>query len=208
MAFQNKGFISNEISHSEVIYVCAQQMRDHIVTSSFIGWEHTQNDPCSLIISRCSTKMFCWTVAVIITWYDQLSCFTDFSWSTHTRWHRRAIYVMRFKSSKSDIWSTFVIPYSWQYLAVAFIPLILNGQPIAAQKNKVWGALVWVLSLFSIALQALLEENITRKLLSLYLNLFFKILLFQVTFPMFFLLLHFSLHSSCWFVVREVLELL
>ena len=36
-------------------------------------------------------------------------------------------------------------------------------------------------SLFSIALYALLEENITRKLLSLSLNLFFKVLLFQVT---------------------------
>ena len=41
-------------------------------------------------------------------------------------------------------------------------------------------------SLFSIALEALLEENITRKLLSLSLDLFFKILLFQVTFLIFF----------------------
>ena len=37
-------------------------------------------------------------------------------------------------------------------------------------------------SLFSMALEALLEENITKKLLSLSLDLFFKILLFQVTF--------------------------
>ena len=36
-------------------------------------------------------------------------------------------------------------------------------------------------SLFSIALQALLEENIARKLLTLSLDIFFKILLFQVT---------------------------
>ena len=41
-------------------------------------------------------------------------------------------------------------------------------------------------SLLSIALEALLEENITRKLLSFSLDLFFKISLFQVTFLIFF----------------------
>ena len=41
-------------------------------------------------------------------------------------------------------------------------------------------------SLFLIALEALLEEIIARKLLSLSLDLFFKILLFQVTFLIFF----------------------
>ena len=49
------------------------------------------------------------------------------------------------------------------------------------------GQLQWAIpSLFSIALEALVEENITLKLLSLYLDLFFKILLFQVTFLIFF----------------------
>ena len=41
-------------------------------------------------------------------------------------------------------------------------------------------------SLFLIALEALLEENITRNLLSPSLDLFFKILLFQVAFLIFF----------------------
>ena len=39
-------------------------------------------------------------------------------------------------------------------------------------------------SLFSIACEAFLEENTTKKLLSLSLDLFFKILLFQATFHM------------------------
>ena len=43
-----------------------------------------------------------------------------------------------------------------------------------------------ILSLFSIALEDLLEENITKKLLSLSLDLFFKFLLFLVTFLIFF----------------------
>ena len=41
-------------------------------------------------------------------------------------------------------------------------------------------------SCFSLALEALLEQNITRKVLSLSLELFFNILLFQVTFFIFF----------------------
>ena len=44
----------------------------------------------------------------------------------------------------------------------------------------------WVIPSFLIALQALLEENPTRKLLSLSLDLFFKILLFQVAFHILF----------------------
>ena len=49
------------------------------------------------------------------------------------------------------------------------------------------GQLQWAIpSLFSIALKPLLEKNITRKLLSVSLDLFFKILLFQVTFLVFF----------------------
>ena len=47
-------------------------------------------------------------------------------------------------------------------------------------------------SLFSIALEALREENIIRKLLSLSWDLFFKILLFQVTFLIFFSIAIFS----------------
>ena len=47
-------------------------------------------------------------------------------------------------------------------------------------------------SLFSTALEALQEENITRKLLSLSLDLFFKISLFQVTFLIFFSIAVFS----------------
>ena len=60
----------------------------------------------------------------------------------------------------------------------------------------------WVIpSPFSTALKALLEENITRKLLSLSLDLFFKILLFHVTFLIFFLSLSFFILSSGWFVI-------
>ena len=47
-------------------------------------------------------------------------------------------------------------------------------------------------SLFSIALEALLEENIARKLLLLSLDLFLKILLFQPTFLIFFSIAVFS----------------
>ena len=51
----------------------------------------------------------------------------------------------------------------------------------------------WVIpSPLSIALEALLQENITRKLLSLSLDLFFKILLFQVAFLVFFSMAIFS----------------
>ena len=47
-------------------------------------------------------------------------------------------------------------------------------------------------SLFSIALEAFLGENITRKLLSLSLDMFFKILLFQFTFLILFSIAVFS----------------
>ena len=47
-------------------------------------------------------------------------------------------------------------------------------------------------SLFSIALDALLKENITRKLLSLFLDLFSKILLFNVIFLILFSIAVFS----------------
>ena len=55
------------------------------------------------------------------------------------------------------------------------------------------GQYQWAIpSLFSIALEAILEENITRKLLSQYLDSFFKILIFQVTFLIFFSMAIFS----------------
>ena len=58
----------------------------------------------------------------------------------------------------------------------------------------------WVIpSPISIAPKALLEENITRKLLSLSLDLFFKILLFNVAFFIFFLSLSFLL-TFFWLV--------
>ena len=53
-------------------------------------------------------------------------------------------------------------------------------------------------SLFSIALEAFLEENITRKLLSVSLDLFLKILLFQVTFLIFFSIAIFSPYFLQW----------
>ena len=49
-----------------------------------------------------------------------------------------------------------------------------------------------IFSLFSIDLYALQEENITRKLSSLSLDLLFKILLFQVAFLIFFSIAIFS----------------
>ena len=69
----------------------------------------------------------------------------------------------------------------------------------------------------SIALQALLEENTTRKLLSLSLDLFFKILVFQVTFLIFFsiaicslsfLLVGLLLQPVALFQSREVVKYL
>ena len=59
-------------------------------------------------------------------------------------------------------------------------------------------------SLFSITLEALLEENITKKLLSLSSDFFLKILLFQVTFLIFFSIAVFSLLSSSCFLLLYV----
>ena len=53
----------------------------------------------------------------------------------------------------------------------------------------------WAIPSPLVALEALLEENITRKLLLLPLDLFFKILLFQVT------LFSIAIFSSGWFVI-------
>ena len=72
-------------------------------------------------------------------------------------------------------------------------------------------------SLFSIALYALLEENITRKLLSLSLDFLFKTLLFEVAFLVFFsiavfspcvLLLGFVIAVCGYISVRELQVLL
>ena len=76
-------------------------------------------------------------------------------------------------ASTGDVW---IIPSFriWGYvLHVEHISCVITN----------CGQLQWAIpSLFSIALEALLEKNITRKLLSLSVDLFFKILLFQVTF--------------------------
>ena len=76
-----------------------------------------------------------------------------------------------------DVW---MIPsfWIWDYvLHVEHISCVITN----------CGQLQWANpSLFSIALLALLEKNITRQLQSLSLDLFFKILLFQVTFLIFF----------------------
>ena len=55
-------------------------------------------------------------------------------------------------------------------------------------------------SFFNSSLGLAREENSTRKLLSLFLHLFFKILLFQVTFLISFSI-PISLHYSVWFVI-------
>ena len=63
---------------------------------------------------------------------------------------------------------------------------VLHVDPISCVITN-YGQHQWVIpSHLSIALEALLEENTTRKLLSLSLDLFFKILLFQVAFLIFF----------------------
>ena len=37
----------------------ANERRCYIITSSPIGWEHTQNDPCCVIISHCPITILC-----------------------------------------------------------------------------------------------------------------------------------------------------
>ena len=62
----------------------------------------------------------------------------------------------------------------------------------------------WVSHPFSIATEVLLEENITRKLLSLSLDMFFKILFSQVPYThsvLFLPFVDFSLPSSGWVVI-------
>ena len=82
-----------------------------------------------------------------------------------------------FMATTGGVW---IIPYFqiWGYvLYVEHISCVITN----------CGQHQWAIpSLFSIAPEALLEENITWKLLLLSLDLFFKILLFQVTFLIFF----------------------
>ena len=82
-----------------------------------------------------------------------------------------------FMAATGDVW---IIPSFriWGYvLHVEHISCVITN----------CGQHQWAIpSLFSIVLLALLEKNITRKLLSLSLDLFFKILLFQVAFLIFF----------------------
>ena len=82
-----------------------------------------------------------------------------------------------FMATTGDVW---IIPsfWIWDYvLHVEHFSCVITN----------CGQHQWVIpSPLSIAFYTLLEENITRKLLSLSLDLFFKILLFQVAFLIFF----------------------
>ena len=82
-----------------------------------------------------------------------------------------------FMATTGDVW---IIPYFqvWDYvLHVEHIPCVITN----------CGQHQWVIPSLSIGLWALLEENATRKLLSLSLDLFVKILQFQVAFLLSFL---------------------
>ena len=69
--------------------------------------------------------------------------------------------------------------------------------------HELWPASVSHPLSFSIVLYVLLEENITRKLLSLSLELFFKIVLFQVTFLILFSM---AIFSSYFLLVGLLLQ--
>ena len=77
-----------------------------------------------------------------------------------------------FMATTGDVW---IIPSFriWGYVHVEHISCVITN----CDQHQ------WVIpSPLSIALELLLEENIARKLLCLFLTLFFKILLFQVAF--------------------------
>ena len=99
-----------------------------------------------------------------------------------------------FMATTGDVW---VIPSFriWDYvLHVEHISCVITN----------CGQHQWVVpSPLSLALQVLLEENTTRKLLSLSLDLIFKILLFQVAFLIFFSIVNFS---PCFLLVGLVLQ--
>ena len=111
-----------------------------------------------------------------------------------------------FMAATRDVW---IIPSFriWDYvLHVEHISYVITN----------CGQHQWVIpSPLAIALQALLEENNTRRLLSLSLDLFFKILLFQVAFLIFFSVAVFSpyfllvgllLQSVALFQSRELVK--
>ena len=88
-----------------------------------------------------------------------------------------------FMATTEDVW---IIPSFWIWDYVLHVEHISRVITNCGQHQ-------WVIpSPLSIALKALLEENTTRKLLSLSLDLFFKILLFQVAFLIFFSIAIFS----------------
>ena len=70
--------------------------------------------------------------------------------------------------------------------------------------HKLWPTSVSHPFSHSTALYALLEENITKKLLSLSLDLFFRILLFQVAFLIYFFIAIFSCDQAVLWMVFSV----
>ena len=87
-----------------------------------------------------------------------------------------------FMATTGDVW---IIPSFriWDY--------VLHVEQVSCVITNC-GQHQWVIPFLSIALLALLEENAGRKLLSLSLVLFFKILLFQIAFLIFFSITVFS----------------
>ena len=102
-------------------------------------------------------------------------------WPTSAMWAGPLIYFW-----PPHFWDVWIIPSFriWDYvLLVEHVSCVITN----------CGQHQWVIpSPLSIALQALLGENTTRKLLSLSLDFIFKILLFQVTFLIFFSIAIFS----------------
>ena len=73
----------------------------------------------------------------------------------------------------------------WIILSFEIWGYVLHSEHVSCVITKC-GQHQWVIPSISTTLWALLEENINRKLLSLSLDLFFKILLFQAAFLVFF----------------------
>ena len=99
----------------------------------------------------------------------------------------------QFMATTEDVW---IIPSfrSWDYVHVEHISCVITN----------YGQHHWVIpSPLLIALLALLEENTTRKLLSLSLDLFFKILLFEVAFLILFSV---AIFSSYFLLVGLLLQ--
>ena len=120
----------------------------------------------------------CWPVIIIRQWVGA----GGFSKVVATFNHVGGSFNL-FMAATRGVWIT---PSIWIWVYVLYVEHISCVIMNCGQHQ-------WAIpSLFSIALEAVLEENITRKLLSLSLDLF-KILLFQVTFFIFFSIALFSL---------------